>query len=127
MAASIDTGTYPADLAESALEQAEEVVPDLPPLDLAGAAEPSLEAEPMEAIPMPAPEEIVPAEEPALEAVEEAPEAPEEAPEAAAGPGQSLEDCIKEMLRPMLREWLDDNMERIVKDEVASGSYRDDG
>jgi len=44
--------------------------------------------------------------------------------------GKSLEDSVKDMLRPLLREWLDDNMERIVqdtvKDEVASGDFKPD-
>lgn len=38
----------------------------------------------------------------------------------------SFEQGIKDMIKPMLREWLDDNMERIVhdavKEEVASGN-----
>jgi len=38
--------------------------------------------------------------------------------------GKTLEDSVKELLRPMLREWLDDNMERIVQDEVASGGLK---
>ena len=30
--------------------------------------------------------------------------------------GKSLEDSIKDMLRPMLRQWLDENMPRIVRE-----------
>jgi len=40
--------------------------------------------------------------------------------------GKSLEASVKDMLRPLLREWLDDNMERIVKDEVASSGLKSD-
>jgi cell pole-organizing protein PopZ len=39
----------------------------------------------------------------------------------ASSEGKTLEDSVKDLLRPMLREWLDDNMERIVQSEVASG------
>lgn len=52
---------------------------------------------------------------------------PAEAAEAdVAGSGQkSLEDSVKEMLRPMLREWLDENMPRILesalRDELQAG------
>ncbi len=42
----------------------------------------------------------------------------------AGGAGKTLEDSVKDLLRPMLREWLDDNMERIVKDEVASENIK---
>jgi len=42
----------------------------------------------------------------------------------------SLETSVKEMLRPMLREWLDDNLPRIienaVKDEIASSDKQKD-
>jgi hypothetical protein len=31
------------------------------------------------------------------------------------GPLRSLEDTVVELLRPMLRQWLDDNMPRIVE------------
>lgn len=31
---------------------------------------------------------------------------------------KTLEDSVKDMLRPMLRQWLDDNMPRIVKDQL---------
>lgn len=44
--------------------------------------------------------------------------------------GRTLEDSVKEMLRPMLREWLDDNMPRIlegaVKDEMSANKERDE-
>lgn len=45
---------------------------------------------------------------------------PEEAaaPAADMGGGMTLEDSVKEMLKPMLREWLDDNMQRIIEDAV---------
>ena len=33
-------------------------------------------------------------------------------------PGRSLEDLTRDMLRPMLKEWLDDNLPRIVQDRV---------
>ncbi len=64
------------------------------------------------------------APEPEAEAVEDTAPAEEqdmgEAAQAApaGGAGKTLEDSVKELLRPMLREWLDDNMERIVQDEV---------
>ncbi len=99
-----------------------------------------------EAAPVAEPE--VPVEEPALEtpvqdvvAISAAPEevapveasAPveEPAPEVAAtetastdSGGKSLEDSVKDLLRPMLREWMDDNLERIVQDEVTSGNIK---
>jgi cell pole-organizing protein PopZ len=38
-------------------------------------------------------------------------------------PGRTLEDMIRELIRPMLKDWLDDNLpyvvERIVKEEIA--------
>ena len=41
---------------------------------------------------------------------------------------QTLEDIVKELLRPMLKEWLDENLpgtvERIVKSEIRR--LRDD-
>ena len=70
-----------------------------------------------------------------LDVVEAEPEqntdasADEETPEALAADqesGKSLEASVKDMLRPLLREWLDDNMERIVKDEVASSGLKSD-
>lgn len=33
---------------------------------------------------------------------------------------KSLEDSIKEMLRPMLREWLNENMPRMIREELDS-------
>lgn len=42
----------------------------------------------------------------------------------AEGPSRTLEDSIKDMLRPMLREWLDDNMPRIIRDELDADSLR---
>lgn len=45
--------------------------------------------------------------------------------------GQTLEESVKEMLRPMLREWLDNNMEHIiksaVKDELNSSGFGNGG
>jgi cell pole-organizing protein PopZ len=39
------------------------------------------------------------------------------------GPNRTLEDIVRELIRPMLKEWLDDKLpyivERIVKDEVT--------
>lgn len=47
-----------------------------------------------------------------------------------AAPGRTLEDSVKEMLRPMLREWLDNNMPRIlegaVKEEMSANKERDE-
>jgi cell pole-organizing protein PopZ len=37
---------------------------------------------------------------------------------ARSGVAGSLEDCVREMLRPMLREWLDDNLPRILEAAV---------
>lgn len=63
-------------------------------------------------------------DEPAEEAVEETQEQGSVA--ADGSEGKTLEESVKDMLRPMLRSWLDDNMERIVydavRDEVASGN-----
>jgi cell pole-organizing protein PopZ len=82
----------------------------------------------------PVSEPEVPVEAAALAAVIEEPaaaESPEPAEEQvskevvevapASSEGKTLEDSVKDLLRPMLREWLDDNMERIVQSEVASG------
>ncbi len=33
-------------------------------------------------------------------------------------PGRSLEDLTRDMLRPMLKNWLDENLPRIVQDRV---------
>jgi len=38
--------------------------------------------------------------------------------------GRTLEDSIKDMLRPMLRQWLDDNMPRMIRDELDSDQVR---
>jgi len=53
------------------------------------------------------------------------PAAEEPTAEAPSGDVRTLEDSVKDLLRPMLREWLDDNMERIVQDEVASAKPKD--
>ncbi len=49
-------------------------------------------------------------------------------PYAAEGASKSLEDSVKDMLRPMLRQWLDENMARVVtaalKDELKSNPSR---
>ena len=55
---------------------------------------------------------------------EEAETASESDVTAASGEVRTLEDSVKDLLRPMLREWLDDNMERIVQDEVASANLK---
>jgi cell pole-organizing protein PopZ len=53
---------------------------------------------------------------------------------AAASPSklqQDPEDSVKDMLRPMLRQWLDENMPRMVtaalKDELGDSSVRGQG
>ena len=58
---------------------------------------------------------------------------------AASGPGASplegssktLEDSVKDMLRPMLRQWLDENMSRVLtaalKDELEVNPARSQG
>jgi cell pole-organizing protein PopZ len=33
-------------------------------------------------------------------------------------PGRSLEDLTRDMLRPMIKDWLDENLPRIVQDRV---------
>ena len=44
---------------------------------------------------------------------------------------KTLEDSVKDMLRPMLRQWLDENMSRMVtaalKDELGDSSVRGQG
>jgi cell pole-organizing protein PopZ len=44
---------------------------------------------------------------------------------------KTLEDSVKDMLRPMLRQWLDENMPRMVtaalKDELGDSSARGQG
>ncbi|WP_287958905.1 DUF2497 domain-containing protein [Filomicrobium sp.] len=42
----------------------------------------------------------------------------EAAAKTGAAAGRSLEDAVMELLRPMLREWLDDNLPRIIEDTV---------
>jgi len=32
---------------------------------------------------------------------------------------RSLDELVQEMLRPMVQEWLDQNLERVVKEHVA--------
>ena len=39
-------------------------------------------------------------------------------------PGKSLEDSVKDMLRPMLRQWLDENMPRMIRDELDTDTLR---
>jgi len=39
-------------------------------------------------------------------------------PIAMPGPGRSLEDVTRELLRPMIKTWLDENLPRIVQDRV---------
>ena len=34
--------------------------------------------------------------------------------------GRTLEDLVRELLRPLLKQWLDDNLPRIVQDTVQS-------
>ena len=123
----------PAAALEAALSDPEPVAQDLPVLEPA----PVAEGAPAEVT------EIEP-EVPALEVVGEVvatamPSAaiagdamPMEAPaESASGGKSSLEDTVKELLKPVLREWLDDNMERIledaVKDELASSDLTKKG
>jgi cell pole-organizing protein PopZ len=48
--------------------------------------------------------------------------------EAHEGAPKTLEDSVKDMLRPMLRQWLDENMSRVVtavlKDEIENDPAR---
>ncbi len=47
---------------------------------------------------------------------------------AAAGGSKSLEDSVKDMLRPMLKQWLDENMARVLtaalQDELKNNPSR---
>jgi hypothetical protein len=36
------------------------------------------------------------------------------------GPGRTLEDIVTEMLRPMVKDWLDVNLARIVEEKVEA-------
>ena len=40
------------------------------------------------------------------------------------GGPKSLEDSIKEMLRPMLRDWLNENMPRMIREELDSDALQ---
>ncbi len=84
---------------------------------------PEIEPEP-EAAPAAAEEleDISPAEEvpdviamPPIAEASALPAEPAEADVAVSGGQKSLEDSVKEMLRPMLRSWLDENMPRILE------------
>lgn len=65
-----------------------------------------------------------------VEPVAESPPVESALANGAAAPGRTLEDSVKEMLRPMLREWLDNNMPRIlegaVKEELSANKERDE-
>ena len=37
---------------------------------------------------------------------------------------KSLEDSVRDMLRPMLRQWLDENMPRIIREELDSDALQ---
>jgi len=89
-------------MAEAPVEDAAALASALDEAAPASEAEPTLEAEPVG--------DTAPAEE------QDMGEAAQATP--AGGAGKTLEDSVKELLRPMLREWLDDNMERIVQEEV---------
>lgn len=41
-----------------------------------------------------------------------------------AGPGQTLEGIVREMLRPMLKEWLDENLPPLVEAKVEAEVQR---
>ncbi|MBE3108918.1 MAG: DUF2497 domain-containing protein, partial [Acidobacteria bacterium] len=61
-----------------------------------------------------------------------APESPYAAEEPAYAASKTLEDSVKEMLRPMLRQWLDENMSRVLtaalREELEQGRVgRHDG
>lgn len=100
-------GDAPMASADDAFAAAPEAVEATP--------EPALEAQ--DAVIVPTAPEPPFAEE--AHAGAEEPEAVEEAaPQPAVSGQQSLEDSVKEMLRPLLREWLDDNMPRIVESAV---------
>lgn len=40
------------------------------------------------------------------------------------GPGKTLEDIVTEMLRPMVKEWLDANLPAIVEEKVEEEVQR---
>lgn len=109
-----DLGQVPGDMAMGAQAGEFGAEPEL----AEPAPEPVAEApDPVIVPPAPEPPLAEEAQAPAEEA--EAGNAADEAvPEAAAASRKSLEDSVKEMLRPMLREWLDDNMPRIVESAV---------
>ena len=130
--ASIDKGVYNPD-PEPAATDAPEVSPadtnasnSASDVAVESAAEPGVmqaDAPPELAAAVDAPmqdaapvEDTAPSEEP--EPVEAA------APGSDTGDGRTLEDSVKDMLRPMLREWLDDNMERIVQNEVSAENLK---
>lgn len=141
--ASLDTGSFaPEEMADEAgtdiagivEESATDIASDIASM-VAGTVEavaPAAEAEapveeavtPEAELPGPAPElEAVPNEPVTEEAMAEEPEGAEPAPGGV--DAKSLEDSVKEMLKPMLREWLNENMPRIVQsavnDEKISG------
>ena len=47
-----------------------------------------------------------------------------------AGGGRPLEDTVREMVQPLVRAWLDENLqpmvERLVREEIARGAGRSD-
>lgn len=47
-----------------------------------------------------------------------------ESPVSESPASKSLEDSIKEMLRPMLREWLNENMPRMIREELDSDAVQ---
>ena len=59
--------------------------------------------------------------------VEEVAPAEAAAPAPAGGEGSAFEESVKDMLRPMLSQWLDENLERIVQQEVAAANLKDGG
>ena len=89
-------------------------------------SEPETEPEP-EPVMAEAPVEAPVEEDPDTEAAAADDETDEEPEMEAAAASSPFEPGIKDMLKPMLNKWLDDNMERIVhdavKEEVASGKF----
>ena len=70
---------------------------------------------PVEPAPPPADEEEV------LDLVEpEAPAAPSPVAGTPVGSGKTIEDLVREMLAPILRQWLDENLPDLVREQVAS-------
>jgi len=115
----------PVTLPDDVLELTQRVAPEAETVgDIAAYAPPELEAEPE-------PEPLPVAEPPSFSAVSEGLVGEPTAQAAASAFGQlsaaipmpadgrTLEDVVRELLRPLLKEWLDSNLPRIVETKVG--------